>query len=77
MLIDSGGYHNFIDTKIEKKQLNMFVYNSFYLQVEILGSKNTLSMGKCHKVKLLIKDYQLQPTMYAMEIEGVDVVLGA
>jgi hypothetical protein len=54
----------------------MFVIplSTFKLQFQ---EKTTLCIGKCHKVKLSINDYQLQSPMYAMEIGGVDVVLGA
>jgi hypothetical protein len=76
MLIKNRSSHNFIDTEVAK-QLNMFIYPSSDLQVIILGNQTTLCTGKCHKVKLSIKDYQLQAPMYAMEIGGVDVVLGA
>jgi hypothetical protein len=76
MLIDNGSSHKFIDTKIEK-QLNMFIYPSSDLQVAIPWNQTTSCTGKCHKVKLHIKDYQLQAPMYSMEIGGVDVVLGA
>ena len=76
MLIDSGNSHKFIDIGITKR-LNMFDYPSSFLQVTIPGNKTTLCMGKCHKVKLSINYYQLQSTMYAMEIMGVDVELGS
>ena len=32
--------------------------------------------GRCHNIKLIMGDYNLSSTMYAILIGGVDVVLG-
>ena len=76
VLFYSGSTHKFIDSRVEKK-LNIFIYPTASFQVSIPRNKTTLYDGKCHKVKLSIKDYKLRSPMYAMAIIGVDIVLGA
>ena len=35
-----------------------------------------IGVGKCHKVKLQIEDYELETRFYTVPLGGVDVVLG-
>ena len=49
-LVDSGSKHNFIDSRVAK-QLNIFIYPTFDIQVSIRGTKTTSCGKKCHKVE--------------------------
>ena len=76
VLIDSGSTHNFIDSRVAK-QLNIFIYHTASFQVSIPRNKTTLCHDKFHKVELSINNYKLKLPMYAMEIRGFDIGLGA
>ena len=42
----------------------------------VADGKKIEKVGKCHKVKLQIQDYNLESEFYAVPLGGVDVVLG-
>ena len=76
VLVDSGSTQHFIDSRVEK-QLNISIYPTTSFQETRPRNKTTPCDGKCHKVELAIKYYNLRSPMYVMEIRGVGIVLGA
>ena len=42
----------------------------------VVDGKKIKKVGKCHKVKLQIQDYNLELEVYAVPLGGVDAVLG-
>jgi hypothetical protein len=75
MLIDSGSTHNFINCKLAKL-LNCFVFPAPEFQVMIANGGTINCSGKCHSIKLNMGEYLLDSPMIAIQMGGVDVVLG-
>jgi len=75
ILVDSGSTHNFINKRVAEK-LNCFPYSVKNFQVMIANGGSINCGGKCHNVKVNIRDYNLTTTMYVIPIGGVNVVLG-
>jgi hypothetical protein len=75
MLIDYGNTHNFINYKLEK-DINCFIYPTPEFQVMIVGGGTINCIGKCHSIKLNMGEYLWDSPMIAIEMGGVDVVLG-
>ena len=75
VLFNTGSTHNFIDVSVAKR-LNLFIYPVPNMKVMVAEGKNIKKVGKCHKVKLQIQDYNLELEFYAVPLGGVDVVLG-
>jgi hypothetical protein len=75
VLIDTGSTHNFLDIKIARK-LKLFVYPVPDMKVMVADDKKIGNVGKCHKVKLQIQDFNLESELYTVPLGGVDVVLG-
>jgi hypothetical protein len=75
MLIDSGSTHNFINYKLAKF-LNCFVFPTPEFQVMIADGGIINCSGKCHSIKLNMGEYLLDSPMIAIQMGGVDVVLG-
>ena len=46
------------------------------MKVMLVDSKKIEKVGKCHKVKLQIQDYNLESSFYTVPLGGLDVVLG-
>ena len=46
------------------------------MKVMVADGKRIEKVGKCHKVKLQLKNYNLESEFYAIPLGGVDVVLG-
>ena len=46
------------------------------MKVMVADGKKIEKVGKCHKVKLQIQDYNLESEFYAVPFGGVDAVLG-
>jgi hypothetical protein len=75
ILIDYGSTHNFINYKLAK-DLNCFVYPAPEFQVMIAEGGTINCSGKCHIIKLNMREYFLDSPMIAIQMGGVDVVLG-
>jgi predicted aspartyl protease len=75
ILVDTGSTHNFMDINVARK-LNLFVYPAADIRVMVADGKKIDGVGKCHKVKLQIEDYELETGFYTVPLGGVDVVLG-
>jgi hypothetical protein len=75
MLSDSRSTHNFINYKLEK-DLNCFVFPTLEFQVMIADGGTINCSGKCHSIKLNMGGYLLDSPMVAIQMGGVDVVLG-
>jgi hypothetical protein len=74
VLIDIGSTHNLLDIKIERK-LKLFVYPVPEMKVMVADDKKIGNVGKCHKVKLQIQDFNLESELYTVPLGGVDVFL--
>ena len=75
ILIDSGSTHNFIDVNVAKT-LNIYAYPVANLKVMVAYGKRIDGVGKCHKVKLQLSEYEMESNFYTVPLEGVDVILG-
>jgi len=67
--------HKFIGSNITNI-LNLFVYASIYIKVMVASGKNIDDVGKCHKVKLHIQDFNLKTRLYITPLGGVEIFLG-
>ena len=74
VLIDIGSTHNFLDSTMAKR-LNLFAFHMPNLNVMVADSKEIERVGKFHKVKLQIQDYNLESSFYIVPLGGVDKVL--
>jgi hypothetical protein len=74
-LIDYGSAHNFINYKLAK-DLNCFVYPTPDIKVMIADGGTINCSRKFHSIKLNMGDYFLDSPMIAIQMGGVDVVLG-
>lgn len=59
VLIDSGSTHNFIDVNVAKR-LNIFAYPVADLKVMVANGKQIDGVGKCHKVKMQLNEYEME-----------------
>jgi hypothetical protein len=75
VLIDTGSTHNFLDINVARN-LKLFVYPVPDMKVMVVDGKKIKNVGKCHKVKLQIQDFNLESEFYTVPLGGVDVVLG-
>jgi hypothetical protein len=72
-LVDTWSTHNFMDINVARK-LNLFVYPAADIRVMVVDGKKVDGVGKCHKVKLQIEDYELETRLYTVPLGGVDFV---
>ena len=75
VLLDTGNTHNFLDSTMAKR-LNIFTFPMPNMKVMVADGKKIEKVGKCHKVKLQIQNFNLESPFYTVPIQGVDVVLG-
>ena len=75
ILIDSGSTHNSINVNLAKV-FNLFVYPMPKMKVMVIDNKKIENVGKCHKVKLQMQEYNLESDFFGVPLGGVDVVLG-
>ena len=75
VLFDTGSSHNFIDVSVAKR-LNLFIYLVLNMKVMVADGKKIEKVGKCHKVKLQIQEYNLESEFYVVPLGGVDAILG-
>ena len=76
ILIDSGSTHNFIHRRIADK-VNCFIRPVSNFQILIANGGRMACGGKCENVKLEMADYHLKTHMFAIDMGGCDIVLGA
>jgi hypothetical protein len=75
IIVDTGSTYKFMDTNVARK-LNLFIYLTVYIRVMVVDGKKIDGVGKFHKVKLQIEDYELEIGFYTVPLGAVDVVLG-
>ena len=75
VVIDSGSTHNFVNVNLAKV-FNLFIRLVPNMKVMVADGKKIDNVGKCHKVKLQMQEYNLESNFFAVPIGGVDVVLG-
>jgi len=75
VLIYLGSTLNFIHCKIAK-ELNCFLYPAPKCQVMVESGGTINFLGKCHNIKLSIREYVLNSPMLSIPMGGADVVLG-
>jgi len=75
VLINSDRTHNFLDATVEKR-LNIFSFPLPNMKVMVSEGKKIENVGKCHKVKLHIQDFNLESLFFTIPLRGVDVVIG-
>eukprot|EP00253_Pinus_taeda_P003142 PITA_03142 len=76
VLIDSGSTHNFIHQKVAET-VHCFVRAVSNFQVQITDGGTMKCEGRCENFKLQMGDYQLKTHMFAINMGGCDIVLGA
>jgi hypothetical protein len=76
VLIDGDNTHNFINrSKVEF--LRIFIHPIQNFQV-LIANGDTMKCGGCYEnVKLQMGDYHLKNHMFAIDMGGCDIVLGA
>jgi hypothetical protein len=76
ILVDSGSTHNFIHHRIaQETHFYIHAVNNFQIMISNGGSMKC--GGRCENVCLQIGDYHLKYHMFAMDMGGCDIVLGA
>jgi hypothetical protein len=76
ILVDSGSTHNFIHRCIaQETHCYIHVINNFQIMIANGGSMKC--GGRCENVRLQIGDYHLKSHMFAINMGGCDIVLGA
>jgi hypothetical protein len=76
ILVDSGSTHNYIHHRIaQENHCYIHVVNNFQIMIANSGS---MKCGGCYQnVCLQIGDYHLKSHMFAIDMGGCDIVLGA
>ena len=75
ILIDTNNTYNFINVNLDKIS-NLFIFPMPNMKVMVAEGKKIENVGKCHKVKLQMQEYNLESDFFAIPLGGVDVVLG-
>jgi hypothetical protein len=75
MLIDSSSMHNFVNYKLSKS-INCFVFTATKFQVMISYGGTINCSGKCHSIKLNMREYLFDSPTISIQMGSVDVVLG-
>ena len=74
VLINSGSTHYFINCKIAKG-LNCFLYPAPECQVMVASGGTINCSGKCHNIKLSMREYVLNSPVLSIPMGVADVVL--
>jgi hypothetical protein len=76
ILVDSGNTHNFIHHRIaQETHCYIHAVNNFQIMIANGGS---MKCGRhCENVSLQISDYHLKSHMFAIDMGGCNIVLGA
>jgi hypothetical protein len=76
ILVDSGSTHNFIHRRIAQ-ETHCYIHAVNNFQIMIDNGDSMKCGGHCENVRLQIGDYHLKSHMFAIDMGGCDIVLGA
>jgi hypothetical protein len=76
ILVDSGRTHNFIHRHISQEN-HCYIHAVNNFQIMIVNGSSMKCGGHCENVCLQIGDYHLKSHMFAIDMGGCDIVLGA
>jgi hypothetical protein len=76
ILVDSGSTHNFIHRYISQ-ETHCYIHAIKNFQIMIANGGSIKCGGRCENVHLQIGDYHLKSHMFAIDMGGCDIVLGA
>jgi hypothetical protein len=76
ILVDSGSTHNFIHHCIAQ-ETHCYIHVVKNFQIMIANGGSMKCGGRCENVRLQICDYHLKSHMFAIDMGGCDIVLGA
>jgi hypothetical protein len=76
ILVDSGSTHNFIHRRIAQ-ETHCYIHAVNNFQIMIANGGSMKCGGRCENVRLQIGDYHLKSHMFAIDMGGCDIVLGA
>jgi hypothetical protein len=76
ILVDSGSTHNFIHHRIAQ-ETHCYIHAVNNFQIMIANGGSMKCGGRCDNVRLQIGDYHLKYHMFAIDMGGCDIVLGA
>jgi hypothetical protein len=76
ILVDSGSTHNFIHRRIAQ-ETHCYIHAVNNFQIMIANGGSMKCGGRCENVCLQIGDYHLKSHMFAIDMGGCDIVLGA
>jgi hypothetical protein len=76
ILVDSGNTHNFIHRYIAQ-EIHCYIHAINNFQIMIANGGSMKCGGHCENVHLQIGDYHLKSHMFAIDMGGCDIVLGA
>jgi hypothetical protein len=76
ILVDSGSTHNFIHRRIAQ-ETHCYIHAVNNFQIMIANGGSMKCGGRCENVRLQIGDYNLKSHMFAIDMGGCDIVLGA
>jgi hypothetical protein len=76
ILVDSGSTHNFIHRRIAQ-ETHFYIHAINNFQIMIANGGSMKCGGHCENVCLQIGDYHLKYHMFAIDMGGCDIVLGA
>jgi hypothetical protein len=76
ILVDSGSTHNFIHRRIAQ-ETHCYIHAVNNFQIMIANGGSMKCGGRCENVHLQIGDYHLRSHMFAIDMGGCDIVLGA
>jgi hypothetical protein len=76
ILVDSGNTHNFIHRRIAQ-ETHCYIHAINNFQIMIANGGSMKCGGRCENVHLQIGDYHLKSHMFAIDMGGCDIVLGA
>jgi hypothetical protein len=76
ILVDSGNTHNFIHRRIAQ-ETHCYIHAVNNFQIMIANGGSMKCGGRCENVRLQIGDCHLKSHMFAIDMGGCDIVLGA
>jgi hypothetical protein len=76
ILVDSGNTHNFIHRHIAQEN-HCYIHAVNNFQIMIVNGGSMKCGGCCENVRLQIGNYHLKSHMFAIDMGGCDIVLGA
>jgi hypothetical protein len=76
ILVDSGSTQNFIHRCIAQ-ETHCYIHAMNNFQIMIANGGSMKCGGNCENVHLQIGDYHLKSHMFAIDMDGCDIVLGA